>query len=125
MKKKLAVVGILAVFMLVTISYASAVNSEKDFEKKESPIFKVRTKQANYEDASENVDVQFIGSNQFLLPIPDLETSNDLSKSLTIRLFGCTWMSPGCATWRYTCPILCTWFGRTCLPGICPTLTIC
>ena len=47
MKMKIMVVSLLAVFMLVAISYASAINTNKNIntniKKKESPLYKVRT----------------------------------------------------------------------------------
>ena len=125
MGKRMEIIGILIVIMLVSISCVSAINSAQNFEKKESPIFEVRTKQANYENSNKDIDIKYIGKNQFFLPFPVLEKSSPLSKSLTIRILGCTWMMPGCATWRYTCPFFCTFFGRTCIPAFCPTLTIC
>jgi hypothetical protein len=45
MKKKVVVISILAVLMLVAISYATAVNST-NVEKKESPLYRLRTRQA-------------------------------------------------------------------------------
>ena len=46
--KKIAIIGFLITLMLLTISFATAINTNNstNFEKKESPLFKVRTKLA-------------------------------------------------------------------------------
>ena len=47
MNKKIFLISILAVFMLVTISFASAINSNTtNVEKKESPLYRIRTRLA-------------------------------------------------------------------------------
>lgn len=49
MKNKILIIGVLAVFMLVTISMATAISTEKTDEKKESPLFKIRVQNAMQE----------------------------------------------------------------------------
>ena len=74
MNKKLLVVSILAVFMLVAISLTSAVSSNEVktvVEKKESPLFGIRTRQAIKEklgEIIENIKTKYIGERLFFLP---------------------------------------------------------
>jgi len=72
MNKKLLVVSILAVFMLLAISFASAVSSNTTTdEKRESPLFRVRTRRAigdRLQELKENIKAKFIGDRVFFLP---------------------------------------------------------
>lgn len=71
MNKKLLILSILAVFMLVAISFVSAVNITTTSEKKESPLFRIRTRRAIGERLSElreNIKSRFIGERIFSLP---------------------------------------------------------
>ena len=75
MNKKLLVVSILAVFMLLAISMASAVNTTTTVKKKESPLFGIRTRQAIGEkigDIIENIKTKYIGERVFFLPFQGL-----------------------------------------------------
>ena len=74
MKKKILIVSILTVCMMVTITYASAINTNTtDAEKKESPLYRIRARQAIGERISqifENIKTKFLGERIFLnLPI--------------------------------------------------------
>jgi len=83
MNKKLLVVSILAVFMLVAISFASAVSSNTTTdEKRESPLFRIRTRKAIGERLGELKDTirsRFIGERVFFLPFQWLRNGKDLS----------------------------------------------
>jgi len=72
MNKKLFVVSTLAVFILVAISFASAVSSNTALgEKKESPLFGIRTRKAigdRLQNLRENIKARFIGERVFFLP---------------------------------------------------------
>jgi hypothetical protein len=71
MKKKILLVSILATFMLVAISYATAVNTTNSVDKKESPLYGIRTRRAIEEKISkivENIKTNFIGERIFFLP---------------------------------------------------------
>ncbi len=72
MNKKLLVVSILAVFMLVAISFASAVSTQTaSATKKESPLFRVRARRAigeRLKDLRENIKSRFIRERIFSLP---------------------------------------------------------
>ena len=46
MKKKLMIGSLLAVFMLIAISFISSAEINKDFEKKDSPLYGLRTRRA-------------------------------------------------------------------------------
>ena len=52
MKKKILLVSILATFMLVAISFAAAVNTNNSADKKESPLYRLRTRRAIEEKIS-------------------------------------------------------------------------
>ena len=73
MKKKLLLGSILAVFMLVTISFASAINTTNtQTTKKESPLYKIRIGRAISEKISqifENIKTSFLGERLFYLPL--------------------------------------------------------
>lgn len=73
MNKKILVLSILAVLMLVAISFATAVssNTTTTVKKKESPLFGIRTKLAigeRLQDLKENIKALFIGKRIFYLP---------------------------------------------------------
>lgn len=72
MNKKILVVSILSVFMLVAITFATAVSSNTaSTKKKESPLFKIRTKLAigeRLQTLRENIKAKFIGERMFFLP---------------------------------------------------------
>ena len=71
MNKKLLLVSILAVFMLLAISMASAVNATIPIKKKESPLFGIRTRRAIKEGIGqiiENIKTKYIGERVFFLP---------------------------------------------------------
>jgi len=81
MNKKLLVVSILAVFMLMAISYASAVSTQTaNTTKKESPLFGVRTRKAigeRLQELRENIKTRFIGERVFFLPFQRLREKHD------------------------------------------------
>jgi len=57
--------------MLVAISYATAVNTATNAERKESPLYGVRTKRAIGEKIGnilENLKTKFLGNRMFFLP---------------------------------------------------------
>ena len=71
MKGKIIIGSILAVLLLVTISYATAINT-KDIEEKESPLYKLRTRLAISEKISniiDNIETNFLGSRIFCIPL--------------------------------------------------------
>jgi len=74
MNKKILSVSILAIFMLVAISYATAVNTT-DVDNKESPLYGIRSKRAKGEKISniiENIKIKFLGERIFFLPFQRL-----------------------------------------------------
>jgi len=91
MNKKILIISILAVFMLVAISFASAVSSNSTDEKRESPLFRVRTRRAigeRLEELKENIKARFVGERVFFLPFQWL-------KNLIIE-HGAATESPNC-----------------------------
>ena len=73
MNKKILVVSILAVFTLIAISFASAVstNTATSVKKKESPLYRIRTRRAIGERPGkiiDNIKTRFLGDRIFYLP---------------------------------------------------------
>jgi len=82
MNKKLLIISILAIFTLVAISFASAINTAKPIEKKDSPLFRIRTRRAigeRLQELRERIKARFIGERLFFLPFQWLRNSDDLS----------------------------------------------
>ena len=104
MNKKLVVVSILAVFTLVAISFASAVNTNttNDIKKKESPLYKIRTSRAigeNLLKIIEYLKTKFLGDRIFFLPFQWLKNRNGGSGNFYTQLVDCTFDNgPGCPT---------------------------
>ena len=101
--KKTAIIGFLAVLMLVTISFASAVSTNTNTEKKESPLFRIRTKQSVGEKIGriiENIKTKFIGDRIFFLPGFTNTEEVPFRQILNSKW---TWL-PGCyhQTWEFT-----------------------
>jgi len=96
MNKKLLVVSILAVFTLVAISFATAVNSNTTttVKKKESPLFGIRTGQAIGQKL-QDLNTRFIRQRVYFLPFQWLKNRHnspgrlDTVKGETIYCFTC------------------------------------
>ncbi len=87
MDKKLFVVSILVIVMLVTISLVSATNAQK-IEKKESPLFKIRTQKAvNRENLKERIITMLFA--QRILWIPPI-LRNYMSNQVSPKTHGST-----------------------------------
>jgi len=110
MRKNLIILGLVSIFMLVTISFASAINTNNiNAERKESPLFGIRTRQAIAEKISSiinNIRIKFLGERMFFLPFESLRNKNSLF--LRERFRG--------ETESETCGLQCqiTWQGNTC-----------
>ena len=79
MNKKILVISILAVFMLLAISMASALNTTISVKRKESPLFGIRTRYAigdRLKDIREQIKTKFIGDRVFFLPFKFLSRNN-------------------------------------------------
>ena len=82
MNKKILVVSILAVFTLVAISFASAISSNtvKSVDKKETPLYGIRTRRAIGERLGEIIDyikTKFLGDRIFFLPFQWLKLQGE------------------------------------------------
>jgi len=66
MQKKIIIFSILAILMLVSISFATAVNTYSKSDKKESPLFNFRTKKAINQNIK-NIITRFFGKRVFFL----------------------------------------------------------
>ena len=81
MNKKLLLISFLTVFLLLTITFASAVNTSTPVKNKESPLFGIRTRRAVKEkigEVVENIKTRFIGERVFFLPFIWLRNNNNL-----------------------------------------------
>lgn len=111
--KKIVIVNMLAVLIMLTISFASIVtsNSSKPI-KNDSPLFGIRTRQAIREKIG-NMMKRFVGERVFFLPFQwvrnlffkkSLETaSKEPTCDITCGGF------PGTECFRCTSQIFCTW----------------
>jgi hypothetical protein len=82
MNKKILIGIFLAVFLLVSISFVSSAEVNNDVEKKESPLYRLRTKRAITEKISEivkNIKTKFLGERLYFLPASWLIYENDFS----------------------------------------------
>ena len=78
MSKKVLILSILAVFMLLAISFASTVSSNTSTPiRKESPLFNFRTRKAIREKVG-NFITKFIGERKFFLPFQWLRDRDNL-----------------------------------------------
>jgi hypothetical protein len=72
MKKKILIVSIFGIFMLVAISFASAVTTNTiNDNKKDSPLYRIRTKTAIREKINkiiDNIKTRFLGERVFFVP---------------------------------------------------------
>jgi hypothetical protein len=68
---KITIITIFVVLMLVMISYASAINTKTNIEKKESPLFQVRVRTAIGEkmiDILNDIKTKFLGERLYFKP---------------------------------------------------------
>lgn len=82
MNKKLLAISILAVFTMVAITFATVVssNTTTTVEKKESPLFGIRKRQAireQLQDLKESIKARFIGDRLFFLPFEFIDRITD------------------------------------------------
>lgn len=113
MNKKILILSMLAVFMLVAISYASAVsyNITSD-EQRESPLFRIRTRKAigeRLDELKEKLKARFIGERVFFLPFQWLMNRDDLSLREGLDTIKCT----GNSGWTCDSGVL-TCYGSSC-----------
>ena len=100
MRKKIIIISVLAVFMLVAISFASAVDTATSAEKKESPLFKIRLQNAIrdkkqiVQERINNFFVKLIGDRLFLrIPLMKRDVDNGpyvLSRGAPCTVVKCT-----------------------------------
>ena len=71
MSIKITIIGCILLFMLVAISLASAIEINTDLEKKESPLYRIRTRNAIGEKLTniiETIKTKFLGDRIFFIP---------------------------------------------------------
>ena len=83
--------------MLLTISFASAINTNTtDFEQKESPLYKIRTKRAIGEKITnivENFRTKFLGERIYFLPPQFQRKTTSWTTTDGLTIMGC----PSCS----------------------------
>jgi len=89
MKKKLLLIGsILAVAILITVSFTSAVGFQSNSitKAKESPLFTVRTKNA-INEKQDALTCEYVRKDKgFTIPLPTLDNRNALLQKLINRI---------------------------------------
>ena len=115
MKKKILIIGISVAFMLVTISYATALRTT-EVEKKESPLFRLRAQKAIKEKINtilESIKTKFIGERVFWIHFRIFRIDNGNTPPSINSLGG-----KACTCYD-TCSMVNTECGRTCSWKIC------
>jgi hypothetical protein len=82
MNKKMVIMSLLAVFMLVSISFVSSAEVNSGVEKKESPLFKLRTRRVISEKIGniiENIQTKFLGGRILFLPFQGITDDDQIS----------------------------------------------
>ena len=100
MKRKFLICSVLAILMLVTISYASVISANDTVERKESPLYKIRTIKAigeRLEDIREIIKSRFIEDKIFFLPFQFLKKEINENSGFTLLAPSCYYTS-GCVT---------------------------
>jgi len=93
MNKKILMISFLSVFMLVSISFVSSAEANTDVEKKESPLFGIRTRRAITEkigEIIENIKTNFFGDRVFFLPFQNLLKKDYHSDDFVTQQQDCT-----------------------------------
>ena len=88
MNKKILIGSILAVFMLVAISYATAVNNNTNTEKKESPLYGIRTRRVISEKITnivENIKTKFLRERIFFIPLQGIRARYNLYTRMQLQ----------------------------------------
>jgi hypothetical protein len=105
----MVIMGLLAVFMLVSISFVSSAEVNNDAERKESPLYVIRTRRAiseNIEKIVENIKTKLFGERAFFLPFQSMGDSKPVFDKgglfFTRAILACTVM---CYRPSYICII--------------------
>ena len=80
MNKQMFVVSIIAVFLLISISFSTAVSSTTD-ENKETPLYRIRTRRAigeKLEKIGDYIKTKFIGTRLFFIPFQWITNEDEL-----------------------------------------------
>jgi hypothetical protein len=95
MNKKIMIFCVSAVFMLIAISFASAVNTnEKNASEKESPLYRIRAKSAVREKIGEMIDsikTNFLGERIFFVPFFRFMKREPAMPRMATDYDKCTW----------------------------------
>ena len=109
MNKKIFVLSILAVFVLTTITLSSAINTTNN-NKKESPLYSIRTRLAIREKIGQildNIKTKFLGERLFFIPFKWITTNRGTVIETMYTYKGETCDSP-CTACFMTCYTYCT-----------------
>ena len=106
--KKICIFGIFVFFMLLTISFATAINTNNNSENKESPLYRIRAKNALGSKVSqiiENIKTKFLGERLFYVPIPFINKIKNLINPPSSQVY-CTAIPEECPTMNDDCPTM-------------------
>jgi hypothetical protein len=106
MNRKISAISILAVFMLVAITFVTTVSSNTNttVKKRESPLFGIRTKLAigeRLQNLRDGIKAKFVGDRVFFLPFEWLKNVNEFSERNLLAGKTCTqniWCTSGPCT---------------------------
>ena len=94
---------ILVVFLLLTISFATALHIQANDQKKESPLFEIRKDRAlnqGIDNIIDNIKRKYLRERLFLSPVLRLNDRDNNFVYLPSYEFKCTWngFTQGCPT---------------------------
>jgi|GEM_PF-4928086 len=122
MNKKILIFGVLTTLMLVTISFATAIQTTNT-DKKESPLYGIRTRLAigeKIQNLKETIKTRFIGDRLFFLPFKWQET---MSKNVRNRLNEKSVYTDPCGF--SVNAVTCKYYLSCYLPAGCQTMVAC
>ena len=105
--KKMMMLVVLAVLMLVTISFVSSINANSVNGKKESPLYKLRTNRAigvKIKGILEKIKVKFFSSRIFYIPSKLLQYNEELNFFRNAKFDDTSYCTYYCSYWDKGCP---------------------
>jgi len=123
--KKIAIFAMLVILLILMVSMSTAISTKENQENKESPLYKIRTKNA-IKEKIQTIKTRFFGDRLFFLPFrlkPSFSRDNLLGKEHSILPTGNCACTLAC-THQVTvlCGICTEWKTSFCLD--CPETTI-
>ena len=105
-KKRIVIISIIAVFLLIAISFSTALSTNSNTEEnKETPLFKIRIRRVigeKLEKIGEYIKTKFIGARLFFLPFQWIK-NQIFENELVTDQPRCTYDSTPTCKQYYTC----------------------